>query len=425
MGAARSLLDRIRHPAMRRVIEAASAEAARRGEALYLVGGCVRDLLVRVPLKDLDLAVEGDAAALSVRIAEAVGGRLRAVSPFGTCRVAGPGGLRVDVAMSRREVYESPAALPLVSPAPIEEDLRRRDFTINSMAVRLTGPARGEILDPAGGRDDLSRRVLRLHHPLSLADDPTRAFRAARYAVRLALRTAPNWRLALDAAEARSAFERLTPGRLGREVSLMWDEADPAAVAGWCARRTLFGKARVPVRWSKETRASIRRGARWRAVREGSGDPRFLAALLAAAMPAGRRAGFCARVGLTGSARTSVLAAAAAPRDAALLLSGESAHNAFRRAGRLATWPALSLRVAEAAGTPALRREVQDCLAAWERSRPLLRGEDLLALGVPRGPRVGAVLRAIRDARLQGRVRTRSGEEALVRSLAPRTRSRP
>jgi tRNA nucleotidyltransferase (CCA-adding enzyme) len=153
--------------------------AAAAGADAYLVGGAVRDALLGATRADLDVVVEGDIAPL----AEALGGRLREHARFSTATVR-DGDLHVDLARSRREEYAHPGALPGVSPAPLADDLARRDFTVNAMAVPLAG---GELIDPQGGVEDLRAGLLRVLHPRSFFDDPTRAFRAARYAARLGL----------------------------------------------------------------------------------------------------------------------------------------------------------------------------------------------------------------------------------------------
>jgi len=154
-------------------------EAARSADA-YLVGGAVRDALLGHERADLDLVVVGDHLAL----ARALGGELREHDRFGTATVTVEG-RTVDVARARAESYPYPGALPEVRPAGIDADLARRDFSVNAMAVALSAP--GELIDPRGGEEDLRRGLLRVLHERSLADDPTRALRAARYAARLGL----------------------------------------------------------------------------------------------------------------------------------------------------------------------------------------------------------------------------------------------
>lgn len=150
------------------------------GHEAWLVGGAVRDLLLGRLRADLDILVEGDASA----IASLIGAEPSSHERFGTA-TALLGGHRVDIASARRESYGRPGALPEVEPATLADDLARRDFTINAMALPLVGPA--VLVDPFGGRADLEAGLVRILHPRSFVDDPTRALRAARYAARLEL----------------------------------------------------------------------------------------------------------------------------------------------------------------------------------------------------------------------------------------------
>jgi tRNA nucleotidyltransferase (CCA-adding enzyme) len=151
--------------------------AAAQGSPLFLVGGAVRDLLLGRARGDVDVVIEGDAAAVAARL----GGEVVEHERFATAR-ADVGGLEVDLASARTETYAHPGALPEVRPATLAEDLARRDFTINAMALPLQG--RTELIDPHGGAADLDAGLLRVLHSDSFRDDPTRALRAARYAAR-------------------------------------------------------------------------------------------------------------------------------------------------------------------------------------------------------------------------------------------------
>ncbi len=157
-------------------------------EGVYLVGGTVRDILLGERSFDVDIAVEGDAIALAQALADALGGRMRAHEKFGTAVVVYRDGDRVDVVTARTEFYDAPAALPSVEHASIREDLFRRDFTINAMAVSLKGDDYGRLVDPFGGRVDLEEKRIRVLHNLSFIDDPTRIFRAIRYENRYGFR---------------------------------------------------------------------------------------------------------------------------------------------------------------------------------------------------------------------------------------------
>jgi tRNA nucleotidyltransferase (CCA-adding enzyme) len=166
------------------------------GERAYLVGGAVRDLLLGMDHPDLDVAVEGDAPELARRL----GADATAHERFSTARLD-LDGVQVDLASTRAERYPHPGALPEVEPASLDRDLARRDFTINAMAVPLVGEP--ELIDPYDGLGDLREGVLRILHPDSFVDDPTRALRAARYAARLGFEVEP------------ATFELLTAADLG------------------------------------------------------------------------------------------------------------------------------------------------------------------------------------------------------------------
>jgi len=182
----------------------------------YLVGGAVRDVLLGRATSDLDIAVVGPAGSLARAIASESGGRVVAQSPFGTWRIEDAGGRTLDLAETRTESYEAPAALPKVTSGTLEQDLGRRDYTINAMAVPL-GELFGELIDPYGGEADLESRVLRTLHRESFVDDPTRILRGLELAARL------EFEMTTDVAgQARRALEA---GTLDRLSSARWSKA--------------------------------------------------------------------------------------------------------------------------------------------------------------------------------------------------------
>jgi tRNA nucleotidyltransferase/poly(A) polymerase len=223
--------------------------ADRREMGLWLVGGALRDLLLGRPTKDVDLAVEagaGSALELAARLAALPGWSLEARHDrFGTATLAAPGGLRVDLAATRREEYPSPASLPVVTgTATIDDDLGRRDFTIHAMARRIGKRGLvGATLDPFGGRRDLAAKTLRLLHPKSLVDDPTRAYRAVKYAVRLGFAWDAEFGKALKAARAADAFGRLSGDRMRRGIEEIFLEGEWGRAAALANQLMLFGDA--------------------------------------------------------------------------------------------------------------------------------------------------------------------------------------
>ena len=201
----------------------ALAEAA--GLELYLVGGAVRDVLLQRAVEDLDLVVVGDAPTLGRAAAERHGGRLHVHEAFGTCTWTTPGGRKVDLTTARTESYPHPAALPDVASGGLHHDLLRRDFTINAMALAIGPQHGGELVDPFGGQLDLDQRVVRVLHGLSFHDDPTRAWRAARFAGRFDFTLAPGSQALLREALRAGFSDRLGPARLGAELHKVLCEA--------------------------------------------------------------------------------------------------------------------------------------------------------------------------------------------------------
>jgi tRNA nucleotidyltransferase (CCA-adding enzyme) len=210
------------------VFEAVAA-ASEPYDGVFLVGGTVRDILLGEPNFDVDIAVEGDAIGLARSVADALGGRVRAHSKFGTAVVVYGDAQRIDVVTARTEFYDAPAALPSVEHATIREDLFRRDFTINAMAVSLKGEDFGRLVDPFHGRRDLEAKTIRVLHNLSFIDDPTRIFRAIRYESRYGFRLDEHsQRLARGTIEMGLVGD-LSSARLRDELIALLEEGDAGA----------------------------------------------------------------------------------------------------------------------------------------------------------------------------------------------------
>ena len=229
VGSARQPIIPLRvRPLLERIGRIASAERT----SAYAVGGCVRDWCLGVAsVTDLDVTAEGDGIAVAKAVARALGGTVEAHAQFGTAtvRLTRRTGRGIDFASCRREVYVRPGAYPNVSAGTLEDDLCRRDFTINAMAVALAPDRFGRLVDPFRGRDDLSRRLLRILHGRSFLDDPSRILRGIRLAARFDLRWEPDTARALREAVAAGALSWLNAGRLRKELDRMLDEPDPRA----------------------------------------------------------------------------------------------------------------------------------------------------------------------------------------------------
>jgi len=204
-----------------------------------LVGGCVRDVLLGVSVGDLDFVVEGNAKALAENLVRHHGGHMLVHAAFGTVTWRTNLG-EVDFAMSRTERYGQAGALPEVQPASLEDDLGRRDFSVNAMAVVVSTPTKGLLLDPFDGRSDLQKRILRVLHSGSFVDDPTRAWRAARYEGRLGLSWSEDTVHAWSHALAVGASYAVSLQRIGNEWDKLCGEANISAVIDAVQKHKLF-----------------------------------------------------------------------------------------------------------------------------------------------------------------------------------------
>lgn len=343
---------------------------------LYLAGGAVRDLLLGRERLDLDVVVQGDAVALASRLDP----RPRTHERFGTATVR-LDGLTVDLAAARSEAYAQPGALPEVRSAGLAEDLGRRDFTINSMAVPLVGEP--DLIDPYGGLADLRDRVLRVLHESSFVDDPTRALRAARYAARFGLAPSARTGALLRAADLAS----VSAERVEAELRRLALEPDPLA-----AMRLLVDWALVEADLELAAAAlEVLRAPAWR-TESGRAD-----AFLAGARP--RAAGYAFPAEAQRAARE--LAREHPERPSA----GERA--ARGRSG-------LVLVLARAMGAQWL----DDYVATWRDVRLELGGADLIDAGIEQGPAVGRGLEAALAAKLDGEVHGRDEELSLALDVA-------
>ena len=251
------ILREVSPPWVQRLIAAAREVADRLGASVYLVGGMVRDMLLERANEDVDLVVEGDGIAFAEALAEVLDGRAHPHLPFLTAVITLPDGLRIDVASARTEFYRTPAALPEVATSLIRQDLYRRDFTMNSLAVVLSGERYGELVDFFGGRMDIQRQEIRVLHSLSFIDDPTRALRAVRYARRLGFTIASDTRNLISTALEEGVFERLSGQRLRRELETLLAEPHPTPALALVADLGLLPAICPDLKWSEEARSYL------------------------------------------------------------------------------------------------------------------------------------------------------------------------
>jgi tRNA nucleotidyltransferase (CCA-adding enzyme) len=352
------------------------------GDGVHLVGGAVRDLLLEREPRELDLVVEGDVDAAGARL----GGEVTAHDRFGTALVRADG-CAFDLVRARAESYAHPGALPDVRPGTLDEDLRRRDVTINAIALAFDGT----LTAVDGALDDLRAGVLRVLHDASFVDDPTRVWRVARYAARLGFEVQPGTReLAAKADPATVSGDRL-----GAELRLALREPDPPAVFV-----ALLGLNPAYLPEGFEPRPRALPAALELLPDDGRADLLTLAAC-AAGMDAAALLRWLDDMGFTAPERDLVAAASRFVTGAPLRAASTNAEIA--RAARGAPVEAVAL-----AGGANARRWLDEL----RHVRLEIDGRDLLAAGIPEGPEIGARLQRALDRKLDGEVSGRDEELA-------------
>lgn len=401
-------------PAIQDRIEAARKVARQEGLPVFLAGGLVRDLLLGRRTGDLDLVVEGDGLRFAAAFAAEVGGRLRRHPRFLTAEIELGDGSVLDVATARAEIYPAPAALPEVRPASLEEDLARRDFSVNAMALSLADDE-PRLVDPLGGLEDLERASLRVLHDRSFLDDPTRAFRGARFEKRLGFAMEPKTLALLGEALAAGALDRLSGSRLRAELALV---AGEVGIEERVLRRLgevgLLAGIHPALGWNEKRERSV--ASALAAAREldlQALDGQALAApawsrwrLLLLALVAGlgreAREAVASRLGLVGEERRLVVEGPERVAEAGSRLTGPAVlpHAVAAALDGLAGEELLLLASEGGTALSWIERYLREM-------RPLavkLRAADLLARGVAAGPALGRALKAVRDARLDGAI---------------------
>lgn len=376
------------------------------GAPAFLVGGAVRDGLLGRTILDIDVAVEGDALALAREAAANLPVAVRTHPAFGTAILHSTSGRRIDLATTRTEEYAAVAALPTVRPATIEEDLRRRDFTVNSLALPLSRLDAPEPIDPSGGRADLERRLLRVHHPRSFLDDPTRVLRGVRFESRLGWSLEPETeRLAGEACSA-GAFDALSVDRLRAELILLFTE-DLDLRALWLRLEALGLLAALGLRAGGAAGGLLEKvGAAiddWRSRHrepQVSRPEALLAATLLAESPEARPVAAW-RLGVRAGRLESFEALLSSIRS-----PGIAPHEVSEA---LAPLEPEQLVLLVAAGGSRVAGRVHAHVSDQRALELRIDGSMLLARGFAPGPQIGEALKATRDARLDGRIS--AGEE--------------
>ncbi len=406
------------------LLEEAGQLADRCEVSLFVVGGCVRDLLLGIQNLDLDLVVEGDGISFARKLGEALQARVKVHERFGTAMVLLPDGLKLDVATARTEYYEYPTALPTVEHSSIKKDLYRRDFTINALAVRLNGKGFGDVQDFYGGQRDLNEKVIRVLHGLSFVEDPTRVFRAIRFETRFGFHLGKDTTALIAGAVKMNLFHRLSGHRLLEELKLLFSEREPTQsikrLADMGLLRFIHPKLSSSDRLEKLLNAIDeavdwyrllyldRKMDVWLVYMMGLIElvPEHHVKEILKRFPFSEQEVTrlkMARVGCHHAMRRLASKRPLRPAEVYHLLSGLSDET-------------LLLLMAKSKGDT-VKRHVSAFLTTYQHVKPVLTGSDLKAMGLKPGPQFKQILEQLLGARLNGEVKTEAEERQLAEKM--------
>ncbi len=413
------------------ILEKAGALGRSRQTPVYVVGGFVRDLLLKTPNHDIDLVVEGDGIGFARAFAGVLGGRVRVHKKFLTSVVIFPGAggkeERVDVATARLEYYESPAALPTVEHSSIKMDLYRRDFTINALAIRLDCEPMGEIVDFFGGQKDIRDRVIRVLHTLSFVEDPTRCLRAVRFEQRYHFRIGPATEKLIKNDVSLKLLDKLSPSRLFNEFEHIC--AEETAIL--CIRRLhelgILQAIHPQLSINPDRKEMLIRTAKvmaWYRLLYIDEEMRpwlvyFL--VLCSSLTYAVTLEVFRRLGIPPALKNEVLGCREKARSLRSSLKRLTATPGFRVSALCAMLRPLPvefvLYLMADMEVPETRRALSRYITVWRTEKPDVDGSDLKKLGLAPGPAYGVILQRLLEAKLDGTAASPEEQLSLAREL--------
>jgi len=389
-------------------MQAAGQAAQSRGERLYLVGGVVRDLLLGRTNLDLDLVVDGNAINLANQLSRTYQGKITTHPRFGTAKLQWDG-WSVDIATARSETYARPGALPTVKPGSIRDDLARRDFTINAMAVALSPDGYGELIDPFGGRDDLERRFVRVLHGKSFIDDATRIWRGLRYEQRLDFQLEQNTLRLIERDVAM--LGTISGDRIQHELELALKEEFPEKILRRADELGVLAELHPLLKgdsWLEERFAQARKLSP-----PGAPSVTLYLALLACRLSAEESEQLISYLRLPAKTAQTVRDAVSIKLRLELMADpGLAPSRVYSLLHGSSTTAVMANSLA--ADSPVAKEHIDLFLNKLRYVKTALNGEDLKRMGVPSGPRIKEILNRLREARLDGKVSSKKDEERLV-----------
>jgi tRNA nucleotidyltransferase (CCA-adding enzyme) len=398
-------------------LKASGKIADQMGYKAYLVGGSVRDLLLGEVSLDIDIVIEGDGIGFARALSKKLHGTVRPHERFGTANI-GLDGLKIDIATARTEYYESPAALPTVETSSIKKDLYRRDFTINALAIKLNQKDFGQLIDFFGGQRDLREKTIRVLHNLSCVEDPTRAFRAVRFAERFGFKISKHTENLIKSAIQMDLFERLSGYRLYEELVLAFRETNPVETLKRLAKFNLLKVIHPTLEFDgdlEEKFLSINETLAWYNLlyldEETDMATLYLMTLLS---------------GLNDEKKRKTLERLSAPPKAKALILQSSAESASILNKLPLKDPAelyhllKKIQIETLLFTMAIaddvrkKKNISHFLLELRKVIPAMKGSGLKKLGIPQGQVYSKILTSLLDEKLRGRLKTAEDEREFV-----------
>jgi tRNA nucleotidyltransferase (CCA-adding enzyme) len=372
---------------------------------LYLVGGVVRDILLGRDNLDLDLVVEGDAPELARSLAERISAKVLVHRRFRTANLQYED-LSIDLTTARSEAYAHPGALPTVCPGSIRDDLLRRDFTINAMAIHLDPENFGDLVDPFSGEADLRQKLIRILHQKSFVDDATRMLRAIRYEQRFGFQLEKSTELLLR--QNLSMLGTISGDRIRHELELILKEDCPEGPLERAAELGLLQRVHPSLKGNGWLRK------KYQQARSVSTPPLTLHfALLTYRFSNEEIEDFIARLRIPGKTASVIRDTSRLKEDLPSLGVSELLPSSIHRLLQGYS-PASVLACAIASDSALVQQRLHLYLDKWRHVKTSLDGLALQHMGIPQGPQLGQMLRLLHEAKLDGRVNTREQEIELV-----------
>jgi tRNA nucleotidyltransferase (CCA-adding enzyme) len=417
----RELMYRGLTPEYMEIMKHAGEIASGRGFKIYAAGGIVRDLLLGMDCIDVDLVVEGDGIELARTLGKDFGGRVRVHPKFFTAAVNFPNGLQVDVATARVEFYQYPAALPQIETSSLHQDLYRRDFTINAMAVSLNKSDFGDIVDFFGGREDLEQGLLRVLHNLSFVEDPTRILRGIRFEKRYNFTFEPQTQKLAKEAVSSNMLDRVSKERVWEELKYILLEPRPSFVLSRLAELQLWDSVFTGVAYEgikdvlDELHRSIKVLRSWDLAEPD--EPWMVYFIAVLHRTCWETAGeICTHYNFNKRQADKVAAALGGWESAVEGLHNAGEHSMSELARRVMSVPRECYPLILACFSNSdSRRRFRQVLTAICYDKPSINGRDIRTLGFQPGPAFKKALDAVWQARLDGVVRTREEELSYVK----------